>query len=134
MAQWTGTYNGTYRVTNGNEVRFQFLDNKLKVICEDRLDIPPERFGEFRARLTAHYGRTTTESLFGTKGWTNEKVNFYYLIDKNESTPGKRPNMVLCVEDKQLMWAEKQKYASRPSYHPVPVSHSFFLPVDLSPR
>lgn len=128
------TYNGTYRLTNGNDVRFQFLDNKLKAICEDRLDVPPERFDEFRDALTARYGKTTTESLLGTKGWRNEKVNFYYLINKNESTPGKRPMMVVCVEDKQLMWAEKRKYASRPSYHAVPISHTFFVPVDLSRR
>jgi hypothetical protein len=125
------TYNGTYRLRNGNEVYFQFLDNKLERICEDRLDVPSERFDEFRDQLTDQYGKTTIESLLGS-GWTNDKINFYYRVAKDR--PGQRPVMVICIEDKQLLWAESQESAPPAQYKTAPASHSFFLPTDLPTR
>jgi hypothetical protein len=128
------TYNGSYRLSSGNEVRFQFFDNKLMRICEDRHDVGPESFEKFRDSLAAEYGPTTSASLLGATGWTNEKVNLYYLTNEGQSKPGERPFMVICMEDKQLLWASKQQHFGSPNYEACPVGYSFFLSADLPPR
>jgi hypothetical protein len=125
------TFGGSYRFSNGNEVRFQFSHNRLWSICHDRLEVQPERFDEFRTNLVDQFGPPTGEYTLSGVNWTNERVVLFYFIDENESASGKRPFITLCIEDTQLKNAQVQESAPAPHYKPSPPTASFFLPSDL---
>lgn len=132
------TYGGSYRFSNGNQIRFNFVGNKLAGICEDRLDIPPGKFDEFRKNLSVKFGTPNVHNLLGGTGWNNGKVIFYYLINKSEQ--GGNPFMVVCVDDRLLERQEdpksegKLKAAFPSQYKAAPADHSLFLTQDLRPQ
>ena len=130
------TFSGSYRFSNGNELRFSFVHNNLESICEDRLDITPAHFDEFHKSLSSKYGPPNIGNpLLGTTGWTDGKVNFYYLVNKSQQSPD--PFMVVCIEDKQLKREDTSKTDAEvnsvfpPDYKTTPLDHSLFLSQDL---